>query len=67
MLSPRPLALPASWDTTGAAAVPAALRAHAAMPVRRPGLASRTAAQRAAVIAIQDDRLDRLLIEGKTR
>ncbi len=44
------------------AALRPALRTHAAMAVRRAGLASRTAAERAAVIAIQDDRLDRLAL-----
>ena len=44
------------------AALRPTLRTHAAMAVRRAGLASRTAAERAAVIAIQDDRLDRLAL-----
>ena len=44
------------------AALRPALRTHAAMAVRRAGLASRTAAERAAVSAIQDDRLDRLAL-----
>ena len=44
------------------AALRPALRTHAAMAVRRAGLASRTAAERAAVTAIQDDRRDRLAL-----